>query len=45
VSKEAHRSGRTIREVAAERSGLSAEELDVALDPLRMTKPGILDHE
>ena len=45
VSKEAYRSGRTVREVAAEDSGLSAEELDVVLDPLRMTEPGILDHE
>jgi fumarate hydratase class II len=42
ISKEAHESGRTVREVAEERSCLSKEELDVVLDPLRMTEPGIL---
>ncbi|MGD9933258.1 MAG: class II fumarate hydratase [Dehalococcoidia bacterium] len=36
--KEALASGRTIREVATERSGLSEEELAGALDPMRMTR-------
>ncbi len=39
IAKEAAESGRTIREVAAERTGLSPEELDEALDPFRMTAP------
>jgi fumarate hydratase, class II len=40
IAKEAFRSGRTVREVARERTELSAEELDELLDPARMTKPG-----
>jgi fumarate hydratase class II len=39
VSKEAHRSGRTVRAVALGWDVLPAEELDVILDPTRMTKP------
>jgi fumarate hydratase class II len=39
ISKEAHRTGRTVREVALEWGVLPAEELDVILDPARMTKP------
>ena len=41
IAKEAHRTGRTVREVAERRTDLSAEELDAALDPLRMTAPGL----
>lgn len=37
IANEAFRSGRTIREVAAERSGLSREELDRILDARAMT--------
>ncbi len=44
VAKEAARSGRTIREVARERSGLSEEDLARALDPTRMTGPGSTGH-
>jgi fumarate hydratase class II len=40
IAKEAHRSGRTVRQVAEERGLLSPEELDAALDPHRMTEPG-----
>lgn len=40
ISKEAYNSGRTIREVARERSGLSEAELDRLLDPAAMTEPG-----
>lgn len=40
VAKEAAESGRTIREVARERTGLSEAELDRLLDPARMTEPG-----
>jgi len=39
IAREAARSGRTVREVAGERSGLSAEELAEALDPFTMTGP------
>ena len=41
IAKEALASGRTIREIAAERSGLEPEELDRLLDPARMTEPGL----
>ncbi len=40
ISKEAFKSGRTIREVARERTGLSEEELDRLLNPEAMTEPG-----
>ncbi len=39
IAKEAYKTGRTVREVALETSGLSAEELNAALDPMSMTKP------
>jgi fumarate hydratase class II len=41
IAKEAARSGRTIREVAQERTELSEEELRRALDPASMTEPGL----
>jgi fumarate hydratase class II len=40
LAKEAHRSGRTIRELALER-GMDATELDRLLDPAAMTEPGL----
>jgi fumarate hydratase class II len=40
LAKEALRSGRTIRELAAER-GIAPERLDELLDPARMTEPGL----
>jgi fumarate hydratase class II len=39
IAKEAARTGETIRAVAARRSGLSAAELDAALEPSQMTVP------
>ena len=42
LAKEALRSGRTIRELALER-GLAADDLDILLDPERMTEPGLGD--
>ncbi|MBW3583431.1 MAG: class II fumarate hydratase [Euryarchaeota archaeon] len=39
IAKTAHESGRTVREVAKEMSGLDDETLDRALDPKKMTKP------
>jgi fumarate hydratase class II len=41
IAQEAHRSGRTVREVAGQRTALSPDELDAALDPCRMTEPGV----
>ncbi len=41
LSKEAYKTGKTIREVARERTHLSEEELDRILDPAAMTKPGL----
>ena len=40
IAKEAYASGRTIRDVALERTSLGAQELDAVLDPEGMTKPG-----
>src|SRR5205807_4390427 len=40
IAKEAARTGRTIREVARERTSLSEEELARILDPIAMTEPG-----
>ncbi len=41
IAKEAARSGRTIREVAREKTKLSEEELARLLDPEKMTEPGL----
>jgi len=41
IAKEALASGKTVREVARERTKLAPEELDRLLDPARMTKPGV----
>jgi fumarate hydratase class II len=40
LAKEALKSGRTIRELAAER-GIAADRLDALLDPAAMTEPGL----
>lgn len=41
LAKEAHETGRTIRELARERTNLSEEEIDSALDPEKLTRPGL----
>jgi fumarate hydratase class II len=41
IAKEAAASGRTVREVARERTNLSQKELDRILDPAAMTEPGL----
>jgi fumarate hydratase class II len=41
ISKEAYKTGKTVREVAREKTNLTEEELDRILDPASMTKPGI----
>ena len=40
VAKEAHATGKTLRQVVLERKLLDAATLDRVLDPLAMTKPG-----
>ncbi len=39
ISKVAYKTGRTVREVAREKTNLSEEELDRILDPASMTRP------
>jgi fumarate hydratase class II len=39
IAKEAHASGRNVREVAAEKSGLDAKTLNEALDPMKQVEP------
>jgi len=41
IAKDAAKSGRTIREVARERTALSDDDLDRILDPAAMTEPGL----
>jgi len=41
IAKEALASGKRVREIARERTRLTAEELDRLLDPARMTQPGL----
>lgn len=41
VAKQAYKEGRAIREVAAEQTQLSPEQLRQLLDPLELTKGGI----
>lgn len=41
IAKEALKTGRTIREIARERTKLKPEELERLLDPARMTEPGL----
>lgn len=40
IAKEAYKTGKTVRQVARERKALSDEQLDKALNPMSMTKPG-----
>ena len=40
IAHEAARTGRTVREVAEATTDLTADQLDRALDPFRMTEPG-----
>jgi fumarate hydratase class II len=41
IAKEAAKTGRTVREVARERTALSEQELDELLDPAKMVEPGL----
>ena len=41
IAREALATGKTVREVARERTQLSAAELDRVLDPARMTEPSV----
>ena len=39
IAHEAATSGRTVREVAREKTGLTEEQLNAGLDPFKMTSP------
>jgi fumarate hydratase class II len=41
VAKEAAKTGKTVREVALARGGLTAEQLQTILNPAAMTEPGV----
>ena len=41
IAKQAQESGKTVKEVALETTGLSPDELDEILDPTAMTQPGL----
>jgi fumarate hydratase class II len=40
IAKESAKSGRTVREIAREQEVLPEDELERALNPIEMTKPG-----
>ncbi len=42
IATLAHETGRTVREVALEMSGLGKAELDELLDPAKLTEPGLM---
>jgi fumarate hydratase class II len=41
IAHEAQKTGKTVKEVAIEKTSLSSEELDEILDPASMTEPGL----
>jgi fumarate hydratase class II len=41
IAKEAYRTGKTVREISSEKRVLPPNELDMVLDPKRMTEPGL----
>jgi len=43
IAKRAYKEGRPVKEVAREMTDLSDEELDEALDPIKMTKGGFME--
>jgi fumarate hydratase class II len=43
IAKEAHETGRTVREVATRKAVLSPDRLDELLDPMGMTRPPVVD--
>jgi fumarate hydratase class II len=42
IAKKSHATGRTVRELAYEESGLTREQVDDALHPRRQTEPGLV---
>jgi aspartate ammonia-lyase len=40
IAKESHKTGRTVRDIAYEKSGLTRAQVDAALDPRKQTEPG-----
>ena len=41
IAKDAYKTGRTVAEVAAEKTSLKAEEIARLLDPASMVEPGL----
>ena len=41
IAKQAQQTGKTVKEIALETTGLSPDELDEILDPTAMTQPGL----
>ena len=41
IAKKAQMTGKTVRDIAAEETAFSGEELDEILDPTSMTEPGL----
>ena len=41
IAKQAQQTGKTVKEIALETTGLSPDELDETLDPTAMTQPGL----
>ena len=40
IAKESYKTGRTVREIAYEKSGLTRQQVDEALEPRKQTEPG-----
>lgn len=40
IAKESYQTGRTVREIAYEKSGLTRQQVDEALEPRKQTEPG-----
>jgi len=40
IAKESYKTGRTVREIAYEKSGLTKQQVDEALEPRKQTEPG-----
>ena len=40
IAKASYATGRTVRDLCYERSGLAKDQIDAALDPYRQTEPG-----
>ena len=43
IAKEAAATGKTLRDLAKSSAGLTDDQLDILLDPVRMTEPGLTE--